>query len=118
DAQLKKLKIEASMAQVALKKAEKQLAQHDTDELKAQVAELRGAAEAAQKALDAVQASAPVASAKPAGEDALKKAKIDAAMLKAQLRKLEKIEQPDADQQAELARLRQQLEAAERALAE
>ncbi|PTU75097.1 electron transport complex subunit RsxC, partial [Pseudomonas mangrovi] len=56
--------------------------------------------------------------AKPAGDDALKKAKIDAAMLKAQLRKLEKVEQPDADQQAELARLRQQLEAAERALAD
>src|SRR5690606_26260861 len=53
DAQLKKLKIEASMAQVALKKAEKQLAQHDTDELKVQVAELRSAADAAQKALDA-----------------------------------------------------------------
>ena len=121
DAQLKKLKIEASMAQVALKKAEKQLAQHDTEELKAQVAELRSAAEAAQKALDAAQASAPapapVASAKPAGDEALKKAKIEAAMLKAQLRKLEKIEQPDADQQAELANLRQQLEAAGKALA-
>nr|WP_233280181.1 electron transport complex subunit RsxC [Pseudomonas xionganensis] len=117
DEALKKLKIEASMAQVALKKAEKQLTQHDTAELQSQVAELRAAAEAAQKALDAAQANAPAAVAKPAGDEALKKAKIDAAMLKAQLRKLEKIESPDDDQQAEIARLRQQLEAAEKTVA-
>ncbi|ERI52516.1 hypothetical protein N878_18805, partial [Pseudomonas sp. EGD-AK9] len=114
----KKLKIEASMAQVALKKAEKQLAAHDTPELQAQVAELRTAAEAAQKALADAQAAAPAPAPKPAGDEALKKAKIDAAMLKAQLRKLEKIETPDDDQQAELARVRQQLEAAEKALAD
>jgi len=118
DEALKKLKIEASMAQVALKKAEKQLAAHDTPELQAQVDELRAAAEAAQKALADAQAAAPAPAAKPAGDDALKKAKIEAAMLKAQLRKLEKIENPDDDQQAELARLRQQLEAAEKALAD
>ena len=118
EAELKRLKIEASMAQVALKKAEKQLAQHDSAELQAQVAELRSAADAAQKALEAAQAQAPQApAAKPTGDDALKKAKVEAAMLKAQLRKLEKIEQPDADQQAEAARLRQQLEQAEQALA-
>ena len=39
-------------------------------------------------------------------------------MLKAQLRKLEKIETPDDDQQAEIARVRQQLEAAEKTLAD
>ena len=116
DEALKKLKIEASMAQVALKKAEKQLAAHDTPELQAQVTELRTAAEAAQKALAAAQTSAPAPVPKPAGDEALKKAKIDAAMLKAQLRKLEKIENPDDDQQTELARLRQQLEAAEKTL--
>ena len=55
----KKLKIEASMAQVALKKAEKQLAAHDTPELQAQVADLRKAAEAAQQALDAVMQEVP-----------------------------------------------------------
>ncbi|MCQ4293855.1 electron transport complex subunit RsxC, partial [Pseudomonas stutzeri] len=66
----KKLKIEASMAQVALKKAEKQLAAHDTPELQAQVADLRKAAEAAQQALDtAMQESA---SAAPADDEALK----------------------------------------------
>ncbi len=114
----KKLKIEASMAQVALKKAEKQLATHATAELEAQVADLRNAAETAQRALDAaMQAdSAPPATA-PGPDDAVaKKAKIEAAMLKAQIRKLEKVETPDDDQQAELARLRQQLNDAEQAL--
>ena len=119
--ELKRLKIEASMAQVALKKAEKQLAQHDTPELHAQVAELRAALEAAQKALAEAQAAAPAAApapaAKPAGDEALKKAKIEAAMLKAQIRKLEKLEAPDAEQQAELARLREQQAHAEKALA-
>ncbi len=109
----KRLKIEASLAQVALKKAEKQLAAHATEELQAQVAELRQAAEAAQRALAA--AVAPAAP-QPAGDEALKKAKIEAAMLRAQIRKLEKTEAPDDDQQAELARLRQQLHAAETAL--
>ena len=115
----KKLKIEASMALVALKKAEKQLATHDTPELQAQVADLRKAAEAAQQALDAAMQESIDASATPAAVDdeALKKAKIEAAMLKAQIRKLEKLEAPDDDQQAELARLRQQLHEAEQALA-
>ncbi|WP_417661323.1 electron transport complex subunit RsxC [Pseudomonas sp.] len=117
--ELKKLKIQASMAQVALKKAEKQLVTHDTPELHAQVSELRGAAEEAQKALDAALAAEPAAA--PAGPTAndteLKKAKIDAAMLRAQLRKLEKIEAPTAEQSAELQQLRSQLEAAEKLLA-
>ncbi|WP_172145159.1 MULTISPECIES: electron transport complex subunit RsxC [Pseudomonas] len=116
--ELKKLKIEASMAQVALKKAEKQLAAHATPEMQAQVDQLQSAATAAQQALDAAMAaSPPAAAATPAADDgALKKAKIDAAMLRAQLRKLEQLEAPDDDQQAELARLRQQLEEAEKAL--
>jgi len=115
----KKLKIEASMAQVALKKAEKQLATHATAELEAQVADLRNAAEAAQRALDAAMqtdSAPPAPAAKPTDDEALKKAKIEAAMLKAQIRKLEKVETPDDDQQAELARLRQQLNDAEQAL--
>ncbi|QKE63638.1 electron transport complex subunit RsxC [Aquipseudomonas campi] len=116
DDQLKRLKIEASMAQVALKKAEKQLASHDTPELQAQVSSLRAAAEAAQKALEAVQASAPPVTAAPPADEALKKAKIEAAMLKAQLRKLEKLESPTAEQQTELEQTRQQLAAAEQAV--
>ena len=117
----KKLKIEASMAQVALKKAEKQLVAHATPELQAQVDELRSAAVAAQQALDAAMAAnppTPVAAAAPAADDgALKKAKIDAAMLRAQLRKLEKLEEPSSEQQAELQHLRSQLETAEKLLA-
>ncbi|MDX1722730.1 MAG: electron transport complex subunit RsxC [Pseudomonas sp.] len=116
--ELKKFKIEASMAQVALKKAEKQLAAHATPEMQAQVDQLRNAATAAQQALDTAMAASPPAATPAADDGALKKAKIDAAMLRAQLRKLEKLEAPDDDQQAELARLRQQLERAEKALAD
>ncbi len=121
DEQIKRLKIEASMAQVALKKAEKQLATHDTAELQAQVASLRAAADAAQQALQEALAAAPPApvptAAQPAADEALKKAKIEAAMLKAQIRKLEKIEAPTTEQQSELDTLRQQLIQAEQALA-
>ncbi|VXC09625.1 Ion-translocating oxidoreductase complex subunit C [Pseudomonas sp. 8BK] len=115
----KKLKIEASMAQVALKKAEKQLATHASPELQAQVDALRSAAAIAQQALDSAMAANPPASAAaPAIDDgAVKKAKIDAAMLRAQVRKLEKLEAPSAEQQGELQQLRNQLEAAEKLLA-
>jgi len=115
----KKLKIEASMAQVALRKAEKQLATHVTPELQAQVDELRSAAAAAQQALDtAMAAHSPAPAAPPAADDgALKKAKIDAAMLRAQVRKLEKLEAPSPEQQSELQQLRNQLETAEKLLA-
>ncbi|MBS4148504.1 electron transport complex subunit RsxC [Pseudomonadota bacterium DY0742] len=109
----KRLKIEASMAQVALRKAEKQLAAHATAELEAQVVQLREAAAAAQQALDAALPTQPAVN----DDTAAKKAKIEAAMLKAQIRKLEKLDAPEADQQAELARLRDQLEQAERAVA-
>ncbi|WP_079202738.1 electron transport complex subunit RsxC [Pseudomonas sp. CC6-YY-74] len=118
---LKKLKIEASMAQVALKKAEKQLVAHVTPEMQAQVDQLRSAATAAQQTLDAAMAANPPAAATPAVDDgggALKKAKIDAAMLRAQLRKLEKAEAPSPEQQSELQQLREQLQAAEKLLAE
>jgi len=116
----KKLKIEASMAQVALKKAEKQLAAHATPELEAQVAELRIAASHAQQALEAANAAAPSAAATPApaNDEAAKKAKIEAAMLRAQVRKLEKLETRDDEQEAELTRLQAQLVKTEQALAE
>ena len=115
----KKLKIEASMAQVALKKAEKQLAAHATPELEAQVAQLREAAALAQKALDEATAASAPAQAAPAvaTDEAAKKAKIEAAMLRAQIRKLEKLESLDAEQQAELSKLQTQLAAADEALA-
>lgn len=115
--QLKRLKIEASMAQVALNKAEKQLAAHDTEQLRSQVAELRVAAQEAKAALAA--AHAQHASAEPAptaapmdNEAALKKAKIDAAMARAQLKKSEKAfgETPSDEQRATLASLRAEVE--------
>lgn len=118
--QQKKLKIEASMAQVALKKAEKQLAAHDTPELQAQVAILREAAATAQRALEEATTSAPQPpdlTPQPANDAALKKAKIEAAMLRVQVRKLEQLDTLDAEQQTELNRLRNQLTAAEQALA-
>ena len=118
---LKRLKIEASMTQVALKKAEKQLAIHASSELQSQVDELRIAAEAAQQALTAelskTATATPPASTPTADDSALKKAKIDAAMLRAQLRKLEKVEAPSSEQAAERQQLATQLEAAEQLLA-
>ncbi|WP_442793302.1 electron transport complex subunit RsxC [Pseudomonas sp. N040] len=113
DEQLKRLKIEASMAQVALKKAEKQLAMHDTPELQAQVAELGAAASAAQQALAGAQACAPASPATaPPGEAALKRAKIDLALKRATLKKAE-VAGAAAD---ELEGLRTALAAAETAL--
>lgn len=111
----KRLKIEASMARVALSKAEKQLAARGTPELQAQVAELRVAAEAAQAALLAAEPPAPVGDDR---EAALKKAKIAAAMSRAQLSKAQKAfgEAPSAEQQAQLAELRAAAEQAQQHL--
>ncbi|MDP3845556.1 MAG: electron transport complex subunit RsxC [Pseudomonas sp.] len=117
----KKLKIAASMAQVTLKKAEKQLALYtdkggDTRELQAQVAQLRSAALSAQSALDAALATAPAAASTPDAELALKKAKIQVAMLRAQVRKFEQLEEPNAEHAKQLQGLREQLAAAEQVL--
>ncbi len=87
------------------------------DDQQAELARLRQQLHEAEQALAAAQSAAPAPAAKPADDEALKKAKIEAAMLKAQIRKLEKLEAPDDDQQAELAHLRQQLHEAEQALA-
>jgi Na+-translocating ferredoxin:NAD+ oxidoreductase subunit C len=123
----KKLKIAASMAQVTLKKAEKQLALYtdkgaDTGELQAQVEQLKAAAQLAHSALEhalseqPAPASPTATSTAAAPELALKKAKIDAAMLRAQLRKLEQLAEPDDEQHSQLLALRSQLEAAEQRL--
>ncbi|WP_277052048.1 electron transport complex subunit RsxC [Zestomonas thermotolerans] len=109
----KRLKIAASLAQVALKKAEKQLALHATPELEAQVAELRAAAEEAQRAFEAAQSTeAPPAPAPAqAGEEERKKAKIRAALLRVQLKKLEEAAgaTPSAEQQTELQAMHDEL---------
>ncbi len=121
---LKRLKIEASMARVALKKAEKQLLSHDTPEQHGLVAELRAAAEAADKALADAEASLPrdLPSAPPAALDdeaELKKAKAQAAMARAQLKRSEKAfgEAPGAEQRATLDELRAEVERCEATLA-
>ncbi|MFZ6045461.1 electron transport complex subunit RsxB [Pseudomonas sp. CR3202] len=112
--QQKRLKIEAAMAQVALKKAETQLEIYGTSDLQAQVAELRAANEKAQAALQtAMDAPAP-----QVDEAALKQAKIAAAMSRAQLARAEKAfgETPSDDQQAQLAELRAAVEQAQQRL--
>ena len=130
DGELKKLKIDASMAKVALTKAEKQLAQHDTAELHAQVARLKTAAEAAQKALAEAEAKAgsthpegthapdskagqPAKAGKPVLSEAAKKAKIELARARAALKKAERAEAPEEDLQP----LREVVNQAEQALA-
>ena len=110
DDQYKRLKIEAAMAKVVLAKAEKQLAQRGTAELQRQVEELRQAAERAQQALD--QATPPAPVAPTAGIAALKQAKIQFALRRAEL---DKATRQGADDAA-LQLLRANLEAAAQAL--
>src|SRR5690606_470787 len=110
-----KAKIEAAMLTAQIRKPEKSEARADNQQ--DVLARRRQQLHEAEQALATAQSAAPAPAAKPADDEALKKAKIEAAMLKAQIRKLEKIETPDDDQQAELARLRQQLHEAEQALA-
>ncbi len=60
--EIKRLKIAASMAQVALRKAEKQLQSQNTEELQTQVSQLRKSAEQAKKALETAMATPPASS--------------------------------------------------------
>ena len=110
DDQYKRLKIEAAMAKVVLAKAEKQLAQRGNAELQRQVEELRLAAERAQQALD--KATPPAPAAPTAGIAALKQAKIQFALRRAEL---DKATRQGADDAA-LQLLRANLEAAAQAL--
>ena len=116
----KQLKIAAATAQMALKKAQKQLtANPDNADLQAQIPQLEQAAREAQEAFDKAQgevSSQPAAPApQAAGEDDAKKLKIEAAMLRAALKKAERAagDSPSDEQQAEIAKLREQAEAAE-----
>ena len=86
--EIKRLKIAASMAQVALRKAEKQLQSQNTEELQTQVSQLRKSAEQAKKALETAMATPPASS--KAAEDDLKRLKIAASMAQVTLRKAEK----------------------------
>lgn len=98
--ELKRLKIAASMAQVALRKAQKQLDIHNTEELQAQVAQLSISAEQAQQALTAATAAPPAAAVSATNEDELKRLKIAASMAQVALRKAQK--QLDIHDTAEL----------------
>src|SRR5690606_18326022 len=75
----KMLKTGGRVAQVAVKKAAKQVAAHATPELGAQVAELRGAARDAPKGVEEAMATAAPAdaTAQPVNDEAAKKAKIE-----------------------------------------
>ena len=117
--QLKRLKIEASMARVALNKAQKQLADHGTEALQQQVKQLEQVAAAAQAAYQqaeqaaaATPATSTSSTANIANEEAIKKAKISLAMANANLRKGER-NQVDAEQ---LAALQQAVNQAQQAL--
>ncbi|OWL90422.1 electron transport complex subunit RsxC [Halopseudomonas aestusnigri] len=116
----KQLKIAAATAQMALKKAQKQLtANPDNADLQAQIPQLEQAAREAQEAFDKAQGEVSNQPAAPApqaaGEDDAKKLKIEAAMLRAALKKAERAagDNPSDQQQAEIAKLREQAEAAE-----
>ena len=113
----KKLKIEASMAQVALKKAESSSPHTTRPNCKPgrRSAQSRRSGAAGTRCRHAGECQRSTYR-QPSGRRGAEEAKIEAAMLKAQIRKLEKFEAPDDDQQAELARLRQQLHEAEQTL--
>lgn len=116
----KQLKIAAATAQMALKKAQKQLvANPDNAELQAQIPQLEQAARQAQEAFAQAQGESSNQPAAPApqagGDDETKKLKIEAAMLRAALKKAERSagDSPSEEQQAEIAKLREQVEAAD-----
>lgn len=98
------------MAKVVLAKAEKQLAQRGNPELQRQVDELRLAAERAQQALE--QATPPAPAAPTPGIAALKQAKIQFALRRAELDKAVR----QGAEEAVLQGLRDNLEAAAQAL--
>ncbi|HHX35638.1 MAG TPA: electron transport complex subunit RsxC [Gammaproteobacteria bacterium] len=117
--ELKRLKIAASMAQVALRKAEKQLAEHGTDELKARVEQLRVTAEQAKQALQIATAAAPSPESNKTAEDELKRLKIAASMAQVALRKTEKqlAEHGTDELKVQVEQLRVTAEQAKQALA-
>jgi electron transport complex protein RnfB len=108
DARVKHLKIEAAMAQATLAKAAKRFGAQPTAQQQAQLAELRRAAEQAQAELASLQGQAPLA----LDAMSMKKARIALATRRVELKSAER----NGADEATLTRLRQALEAAERAL--
>ena len=118
----KQLKIAAATAQMAVKKAHKQLAANpDNSELQAQIPALEQAAELAQKAYEAAAGDTTTpteTTAKPVDE-ALKKAKLDRVMANAALKKAERelaANPEDASLQSAAEQARSNAASAEQAL--
>ncbi|GGM27064.1 hypothetical protein GCM10009425_42000 [Pseudomonas asuensis] len=118
DAIIKKLKISASTAQMALKKTEKQLAQRATPQLEEQVKVLKQAAQATQCALDEALKKNQSPEQLADTTAAIKRAKINAAMARAQLSKAEKAfgHEPTPEQQEQLKALRESADHAAKTL--
>lgn len=110
EAEVKRLKIAAAMAKVALGKVQKQFETHQTEVLAEQVKTLTQSYNAAQQALDEALKGQPPVTAQSAS--ALKQAKIALAMQRAELAKAERQGVP----QEKLERLRAALSSAEHAL--
>ena len=114
--ELKKAKIDVALIGVKLKKLQKQLDESpDDQELKNKVAGFEADLKAAQAILATLGASAPVASApKAAANDDLKKLKIDAAIAKAAVKKVEKaLKKAEEINAPEIDAIRQQLQDAQ-----
>ncbi|AEF55271.1 electron transport complex subunit RsxC [Marinomonas posidonica] len=117
--EIKKAKVDLALAGVKLKKVQKQLDESpDDSELKRKVADLQAQQAAAQAKLDQATANdsqaAPNIGAKPAIKDELKKLKIDAAIAKAAVKKVEKaLKKAEEIQAPEIDTLRQQLKDAQ-----
>ena len=107
------------MAKVALRKAEKQLETHNTEELQTQVEQLRKTAEQAKQTLDKATAKIVPAASK-ATEDTLKRLKIADSMARVTLSKAEKqLEIHGTDElKQQVAQLSKAAEHAKQALAD
>ncbi|MBJ7553586.1 electron transport complex subunit RsxC [Marinomonas spartinae] len=131
--ELKKAKIDVALIGAKLKKAQKQLAESPDDkELKANVSELEKGLVQAQSLLDRLTPSTAAqkadmlqkASSKPTVNDDLKKAKIDLAIAKAAVKKVEKalkkaeeLKAPEADTlRQQLLEAQQRVDSLEKAL--
>ena len=114
--ELKKAKIDVALIGVKLKKVQKQLeATPDDQELKDKIASFEADLSKAQAALSALGASTPAVAPKAAISDDLKKLKIDAAIAKAAVKKVEKaLKKAEEIQAPEIDAIRQQLQEAQK----
>ena len=122
----KKLKIDLSMANARLKKTRRVLAraeangEGDIDKLKANVAMLQEQADKLQQQFDTTVKTAPTAKPAPFADD--KKWKVEHAMAKAALKKVQSMidqaDTPDSELEATLQAAKEKMEIAKKALAE